>query len=194
MGNASRYQVSSVLKGSRAGDILEQIYELRDSGTVLVAYHANDPGPGMAQNKDLTKFKLFTADIGLFFTLAFKDKNFTENDIYSKLLNGKLQANLGYIYENVVAQTLAANGYELYYHTFLNEKTRHNYEVDFLVAEKNKISAIEVKSSGYKSHPSIDVFSTKFSSKIMREILLYTKDYQKDGSLECVPIIWAQFI
>ena len=194
MGNASRYQVSSVLKGSRAGDILEQIYELRDSGTVLVAYHANDPGPGMAQNKDLTKFKLFTADIGLFITLAFKDKDFTENDIYSKLLNGKLQANLGYIYENVVAQTLATNGYELYYHTFLNEKTRHNYEVDFLVAEKNKISAIEVKSSGYKSHPSIDVFSTKFSSKIMREILLYTKDYQKDGSLECVPIIWAQFI
>ena len=101
---------------------------------------------------------------------------------------------MGYIYENVVAQTLAANGYELYYHTFLNEKTRHNYEVDFLIAEKNKISAIEVKSSGYKSHPSIDAFSTKFSSRIMREILLYTKDYQKDGSLECVPIMWAQFI
>lgn len=194
MGNASRYQISSVLSGSRAGDILEQISELRDSGTVLVAYHANDPGPGMTQNKDLTKFKLFTADIGLFITLAFKDRDFTENDIYSRLLNGKLQANLGYIYENVVAQTLATNGHELYYHTFLNEKSRHNYEVDFLVAEKNKISAIEVKSSGYKSHPSIDAFSAKFSSRILREILLYTKDYQKDGPLECVPIIWAQFI
>ena len=194
MGKASRYQVSSVLGASRAGDRLEQISELKDSGTVLVAYHANDPGPGMAQNKDLTRFKLFTADIGLFITLAFKDKDFTENDIYSKLLSGKLQANLGYIYENVVAQTLATNGHELYYHTFLNEKSRHNYEVDFLIAEKNKISAIEVKSSGYKSHPSIDAFSAKFSSRIMRKILLYTKDYQRDQSLDCLPIMWSQFI
>ena len=194
MGNASRYQVSSVLSTSRADDVLEQISELKDSGTVLVQYHANDPGPGMAQNKDLSRFKLFTADTGLFVTLAFKDKNFTENDIYTRLLNGKLQANLGYIYENMVAQTLAANGHELYYHTFLNEKSRHNYEVDFLVSEKNKISVIEVKSSGYKTHPSIDAFSSKFSSRIASEILLYTKDYQKDGALECMPIMWAQFI
>jgi predicted AAA+ superfamily ATPase len=194
MGNASRYQVSSVLSTSRADDVLEQILELKDSGTVLVQYHANDPGPGMAQNKDLSRFKLFTADTGLFVTLAFKDKNFTENDIYTRLLNGKLQANLGYIYENMVAQTLAANGHELYYHTFLNEKSRHNYEVDFLVSEKNKISVIEVKSSGYKTHPSIDAFSSEFSSRIGREILLYTKDYQKDGVLECMPIMWAQFI
>ena len=194
MGNTSRYQVSSVLNGSRADEILEQISELRDSGTVLVAYHANDPGPGMAQNKDLTRFKLFTADTGLFVTLAFKDRDFTENDIYFKLLNGKLGANLGYIYENVVAQTLAANGHELYYHTFLNEKSRHNYEVDFLISEKSKISVIEVKSSGYKTHSSIDAFSSKFSSRILHEILLYTKDYQKDGAIECMPIMWAQFI
>ena len=178
----------------RSDEILEQISELRDSGTVLVAYHANDPGPGMAQNKDLTRFKLFTADTGLFVTLAFKDRDFTENDIYFKLLNGKLGANLGYIYENVVAQTLAANGHELYYHTFLNEKSRHNYEVDFLISEKSKISVIEVKSSGYKTHSSIDAFSSKFSSRILHEILLYTKDYQKDGAIECMPIMWAQFI
>lgn len=194
MGNASRYKVSSVLSGNRAGDILEQIAELKDSGTVLVSYHANDPGPGMAQNKDLTRFKLFTADTGLFVTLAFKDKNFTENGIYLRLLSDKLQTNLGYLYENVVAQILATNGYELYYHTFLNEKSRHNYEVDFLIAEKNKISAIEVKSSGYKSHPSIDAFSKKFSSRISREILVYTKDYQKEGGLEYLPIIMTQFI
>ena len=133
MGNAARYQVSSVLSGSRAGDILEQIAELKDSGTVLVAYHANDPGAGMAQNKELERFKLFTADIGLFVTLAFKDRSFTENAIYSRLLNDTLQANLGYLYENVIAQTLATNGHELYYHTFLNAKTRHNYEIDFLI-------------------------------------------------------------
>ena len=194
MGNAARYQVSSVLSGSRAGDILEQIAELKDSGTVLVAYHANDPGAGMAQNKDLERFKLFTADIGLFVTLAFKDRSFTENAIYSRLLNDTLQANLGYLYENVIAQTLATNGHELYYHTFLNAKTRHNYGIDFLITEKNKICPIEVKSSGYKSHASIDAFSQKFSSKIIRKIMLYTKDYMRDGDMEYIPVYMAQFL
>lgn len=194
MGNAARYQVSSVLSGSRAGDILEQIAELKDSGTVLVAYHANDPGAGMAQNKELERFKLFIADIGLFVTLAFKDRSFTENAIYSRLLNDTLQANLGYLYENVIAQTLATNGHELYYHTFLNAKTRHNYEIDFLITEKNKICPIEVKSSGYKSHASIDAFSQKFSSKIIRKIMLYTKDYMRDGDMEYIPVYMAQFL
>lgn len=194
MGNAARYQVSSVLSGSRAGDILEQIAELKDSGTVLVAYHANDPGAGMAQNKELERFKLFTADIGLFVTLTFKDRSFAENAIYSRLLNDTLQANLGYLYENVIAQTLATNGHELYYHTFLNAKTRHNYEIDFLITEKNKICPIEVKSSGYKSHASIDAFSQKFSSKIIRKIMLYTKDYMRDGDMEYIPVYMAQFL
>lgn len=194
MGNASRYQVSSVLTGSRSGDILEQITELKDSGTVLVAYHTNDPGPGMAQTKDLERFKLFTTDIGLFVTLAFKDKSFTENDIYTRLLSDKLQANLGYVYENIIAQTLATNGHNLYYHTFLNEKSRHNYEIDFLIAEKNKICPIEVKSSGYKTHPSIDAFTEKFSSRIIRKIMIYTKDYMRDGDLEYLPVHMAQFL
>ena len=194
MGNASRYQVSSVLSGRRANDILEQIFELKDSGTVLISYHANDPGPAMAQNKDISRFKMFLSDTGLFVTLAFKDKDFTDNDIYLRLLNGKLQANLGYLYENVVAQILASNGHELYYHTFPKENSKHNYEIDFIISENNKISPIEVKSSGYKSHPSLDAFAQKYSSRIAREILLYTKDYFRDGNLEYLPIIMAMFI
>ncbi len=54
--------------------------------------------------------KMFLCDTGLFVTLMFKDKDFTENIIYEKLLNDKLSTNLGYLYENVVAQILAANG------------------------------------------------------------------------------------
>ena len=147
--NGSRYQVSSVLQNERADGILELIAQMQDSKTVLVAYHANDPNAGMASNKDLTKFKLFLADTGLFTTLMFKDRDFTENVIYEKLLDDKLGANLGYLYENAVAQCLTANGHGLFYHTFLNEKSRHNYEVDFLLAEKNKICPIEVKSGGH---------------------------------------------
>ena len=55
--------------------------------TVNIAYRANDPNVGMSLDKDLKRFKLFASDVGLFITLAFKDKKYTENIIYSKLLS-----------------------------------------------------------------------------------------------------------
>lgn len=192
--NASRYQISSVLKDERAESVLELIAELKDSKTVLVSYHTNDPNAGMSNNKDLEKFKLFLCDTGLFTTLMFKDKDFTENIIYEKLLNDKLSANLGYLYENVVAQILTANGNMLFYHTFMNDKTRRNYEIDFLLAKKNKVCPLEVKSSGYKTHSSLDAFSRKFSDRILDKYLIYTKDFAKDKDIFCLPIYLVQFL
>lgn len=192
--NASRYQVSSVLNGERAENILESIAELKDSKTVLVSYHTNDPNAGMSNNKDPGKFKLFLSDTGLFTTLMFKDGDFTENIIYEKLLNDKLSANLGYLYENAVAQILTANGNALFYHTFMNESTRRNYEIDFILARKNKVCPIEVKSSGYKTHASLDAFSRKFSDRILDKYLIYTKDFAKDEDIFCLPIYLVQFL
>lgn len=192
--NASRYQVSSVLKDERAESVLELIAQLKDSKTVLVSYHANDPNAGMSNNKDLGKFKLFLSDTGLFTTLMFKDRDFTENIIYEKLLNDKLSANLGYLYENAVAQILTANGNELFYNAFMNENTRRNYEIDFILARKNKICPVEVKSSGYKTHASLDAFSKKFSDRILNKYLVYTKDFSKDGDIFFLPIYFVQFL
>ena len=181
--NASRYQVSSILSGERAESVLELISNMVDSKTVQIAYHANDPNIGLANAKDLRRFKLFLADTGLLVTLIFKDKDFTENIIYEKILSDKLGVNLGYVYENVVAQILSANGQALYYYTFLNEKTNHNYEIDFLISKKNKICPIEVKSSGYSTHKSLDAFSEKYSERILEKYLVYTKDLKKSDVL-----------
>ena len=111
-----------------------------------------------------------------------------------RFLSEKIKKNLGYLYENMVAQILASKGHELYYHTFLNKASKHNYEIDFLISDKNKICPIEVKSSSYKSNSSIDAFSEKFLSKISHKYLIYTKDYQRDENLECFPIYMAQFL
>lgn len=192
--NASRYQTTSVLGGESTEKILELIAELKDSKTVLVSYHANDPNAGMANAKDMSRFKLFLSDTGLFTTLMFKDKDFTENVIYEKLLNDKLSANLGYLYENVVAQILSANGNGLFYYTMLNEVSKHNYEIDFLIARKNKICPIEVKSSGYRTHKSLDVFTEKFSDRILERYLVYTKDMNKDKDIFCLPIYMVPFL
>ena len=74
----------------------------------------------MASYKDLTKFKLFLSDTGLFTTLMFKNKAFTENDIYKKLLSDKISANLGYLFENLTAQIAAK--YILYTKDFQKEQ------------------------------------------------------------------------
>lgn len=193
--HAAKYQISGVLENQRTDDtVLNLVSELKDSKTVLAAYHTNDPNAGMTNSKDLGKFKLYLADTGLFTTLAFKDKDFTENIIYDKLLNDKLSSNLGYLYENVIAQTLTANGNALFYHTFLNEKSRHNYEIDFLLARKNKICPIEVKSSGYKTHASLDAFTEKFSDRILQRYLIYTKDLRKEKDIVCLPVYMASFL
>ena len=167
---------------------------MADSKTIQVAYHANDPNVGLANAKDLRRFKLFLADTGLFVTLIFKDKDFTENIIYEKLLGDHLGVNLGYVYENVVAQILTANGHALYYYTFLNEKTKHNYEIDFLISKKNKICPIEVKSSGYNTHKSLDAFTEKYSERILEKYLVYTKDLRKDTDIIMMPVYMVPFL
>ncbi len=193
--NTSRYQVTSVI-GSQIEDkkIEEFVADMQSSMTVNLAYHANDPGTGMSLNQDTSKYKMFVCDTGLFVTLAFKDRDFTENEIYEKLLNDKLDANLGYIFENIVAQTLVATGNKLFYYTFPRETSNHLYEVDFLLSRGNKISPVEVKSSSYKRHKSLDEFCEKYSNRIGSRYILYTKDLRKDKNILYLPVYLTQFI
>lgn len=192
--NASRYQVSSVLPNTKPDRILGIVGDMKDSLTVNIAYHANDPSAGLSMHEDINRYKMFIMDTGLFVTLAFMDRDFTENIIYEKLLSDKLDADLGYLYENMVAQMLYSNGNRLFYYTFPKEKSTHNYEIDFLLARGNKVCPIEVKSSGYKTHASMDAFSGKFFGKIGQKYLIYTKDFRKDGDILCLPIYMTMFL
>lgn len=192
--NTLRYQVSKVLEQQRANDIREIFADMQDSMTVLASFHTNDPGVGMSLNMDIDRFKMFLCDTGLFTTLAFKDKEFTDNVIYEKLFHSKLATNLGYMYENIVAQTLSAKGDNLFYHTFPSETSNHSNEIDFIIARKNKICPIEVKSSGYKKHASLDRFRVKFRDRILDSYVIYTKDYQQAEGVEYVPVYMAQFL
>ena len=192
--NANRYLAWSATDGTRNSVLAEIISEIKESMVVNMAYHANDPSAGMALHQDPNKYKMFTGDTGLFVTLAFWDRKFTDNTIYHKLLSDKLSTDLGYVYENVVAQMLKAAGHELYYYTFPTESGKHNYEVDFLIADGDKVSPVEVKSSGYKAHTSLDAFCMKFSSRIRNKYLVYTKDLRKDGDVLYLPVYMTMFL
>lgn len=187
--NASRYRIANAIE-RKTESVDTVIADMEDSMVVTLAYHADDPNVGMGLNKDLDHYKLFLTDTGLFVTLAFWDKTYTENIVYNKLLSDRLSANLGYVYENLVAQMLRTAGNALYYYTF-PDGNNHNYEVDFLLSRGNKIVPIEVKSSGYLRHKSLDEFCKRFSSRIGDRIMLTTKDFQKDGATLCLPVYFA---
>ncbi len=193
--NASRYQVTSILgrseKKTTMGELLE---DLEDSLTVNFAHHADDPNVGMPMHMDYSQYKMYVGDTGLFVTLAFWDKDITDNVIYQKLLSDKLSADLGYVYENVVAQMLTASGNRLFYHTWPTESGKHNYEIDFILSKGNKIFPIEVKSSGYKNHLSLDMFRRKFSDRIGHSFLVYTKDMRYEEALTLMPVFMTPFL
>lgn len=193
--NTSRYRVGSVIKDARPSRMEEIFADINDSRTVNFAFHANDPMVGLAMHANYDNFKMYLADTGLFVTLVYRDRDYTDNEIYRKLLLDKLPTDLGYIFENVVAQLLRSSGHRLYYYTFkekANEDSEpRTYEIDFLISDRDKICPIEVKSSGYRTHKSIDEFQKKYSSRINRRYLLYTKDLNKDHDIICLPVYMA---
>lgn len=143
---------------------------------------------------DYNQYKMYVGDTGLFVTMAFWDKKVTENVIYQKLLSDKLAADLGYVYENVVAQMLVAAGNKLFYHTWPSETSNHNYEIDFLLSRGSKLCPLEVKSSGYKTHASLDRFCEKYSSWVSNRYLVYTKDLRKDEQTTLLPVFLTPFL
>lgn len=193
-GNASRYILSSAREGTRSEQVRELIPDMLSSYTVNIAYHANNPSVGMALEKDAGRYKLFTSDVGLFVTLAFKDKKYTENLIYNKLLSDKLDANLGYVYENAVAQMLTASGNNLFYYTMESDTSNHLYEIDFLLSRGDKICPLEVKSGNYRAHKSLDVFCDKFSSRVREKYVVHTKDYKWENGINYIPVYMIPFL
>lgn len=192
--HTSTYKISTVLKNERPSTVQDEILELVESKTVLASYNTNDPSASLALTKDINKFKLYLSDTGLFVTLMFMDRSFTENEIYKKLLSNNTGVNLGMLYENAVATSLNALGYELYYNTFYDKEIKKTCEVDFLIRRGNKIYPVEVKSSGYKSHKSLDIFIEKYKSRIGKSFVIYTKDYFREANIEYLPIYYTQFL
>lgn len=175
---------------------LEEIWrDLEDSLTVNFAYRTTDPNVGLGLHRDADSFRIYLCDTGLFVTLAFWDRDVSSNLLYQKLLSDKLSADLGYVYENVVAQMLRCTGHKLYYYTFpVDKEKKKYYEIDFITTSEHKINPIEVKSSGYKTHKSLDVFCERYSSRLGLPIMIYTKDLRWEGGVLYLPVYMTPFL
>ncbi|MCR5732986.1 MAG: AAA family ATPase [Lachnospiraceae bacterium] len=192
--NRKRYMISRATGKRKTGKDVERVAELLDSKTVIPCYNTYNPSITLAQTRDDDTYKLYLSDVGLFMTMIFKSSPKTDENIYSKLLGDKLSADMGYLYENAVAQMIAATGRSTYYHTWEKENSTHYYEVDFLLQDKTKLLPLEVKSSATKKHESIDAFCKKYSKSVSQAILLSQKDVGRDNNLKLKPIYMLPFI
>ena len=189
-----RFSIKEATQKQKTSKDEERFFDLVDSKIVLPCYNVTQPDIALELTKDFDYFKLYFSDIGLFTTMLFDSGKGIEDNIYSKLLSDKLESDLGYLYENVVAQMIVASGRNLYYHTWRDKDKTHSNEVDFLITNKNKIIPIEVKSSSIKNHKSIDLFVEKYSQIVGRRFLFSQKDISHDGMLELMPIYLVPFI
>lgn len=190
-----KYKLSSISKQARFRNYEDSFVWLHEAMIVNTCFNSTDPNVGLALSEDHATQKCYMGDTGLLITQTFIDAPYAENDLYKAILFDKLEINEGMIMENVVAQMLRYNGHKLHFYSRNNPEHRENHmEIDFLITEKRKISAIEVKSGNYRSHSSLDKFTKKFSSKIGNSYILYTKDLMiKDGILH-LPIYMAMFL
>ncbi|MPM75140.1 hypothetical protein SDC9_122131 [bioreactor metagenome] len=187
-----KYKLSSLGKQARFRTFKDSFIWLNEAMVVNTCFNATDPNVGLALSSDNTTQKCYMADTGLLVTHAFKDKKFTDNELYRAILFDKLNINEGMLMENIVAQMLRHGRSRLYFYSRSDNLVRENHmEIDFLIAEGKKISPVEIKSGNYRSHSSLDKFRNHFSSVIGNSYILYTKDVLiKDGIIH-LPLYMA---
>ena len=190
-----KYTLASINKNARFRDYDDAFLWLSDGMIANPCFNATDPGFGLAMSMDHSTHKLYMADTGLLVTHTFRNSDYLDNELYRAILFDKLSINEGILMENIVAQTLRAKTNNLFFYSRYDKNNRDNMiEIDFLLAQGSKVCPIEVKSSAYRAHSSLDKFRGKFSKKLGKPYILYTKDIMvKDGVIH-LPIYMAMLI
>lgn len=190
-----KYSLSSLDKAARMRTYEDSFDWLSDAKIINPSYNATDPTVGMALSSDFATRKIYMADTGLLLSHALQMDNVTETELYEAIFTGEVYFNNGMIAENAVAQSLVASGKSLFFYSRHNRETHRNeIEIDFLIRKDGAVTPIEVKSGKYRSHASLDKFSTKFADRIGERIILYTKDVaERDGVIH-LPIYMAMFL
>ena len=192
-----KFKLSSLKKNARMRDYDDAFMWLKDSRIVNVCYNADEPNVALKLNMTRTTLKCYMADTGLLISHAFDENGLVSEEIYKKLLFGKLELNEGMISENIVAQMLVANGHKLYFFSKAdNEDSSSRMEIDFLIA-KNKITSrhniqgIEVKSAKRYTISSLKKFKAKYAEFVDACCVLHTLDLKEADGIIYLPVYMA---
>lgn len=191
----SHFKFSTLDKNVRYPNIAGALEFLVESMIVNECVNVTAPDVLLDMHIDASNFKMFMGDTGLLVTQAMSSGLYAEESLYKALILDKLSANLGMIMENVVAQMLVANGHPLRFHEFKykpdSNSREKSYEIDFILVRSGKLCPVEVKSSGYRTHKSLDCFYEKYDVKSKNRYILYTKDVQREGPIIYLPLYMA---
>lgn len=190
-----KYKLSNINNNARRRTYDDAFIWLERSMIINRCLNATDPTVGLSMSCDHTTHKCYMGDTGLLVSLTFRDKEYIDNMLYKSILLDKLNVNEGMLLENVVAQTLRSQGYKLFFYSRVDTQNRiNNIEIDFIISNNKKILPIEVKSSSYRNHSSLDKFIKKFNSRLGEKFILYQKDVMvKDGIIH-LPVYMAMFL
>ncbi len=188
------FTFSEINANARYLNYVESVEFVAESMIGNICVNVTAPDVLMDFYAERNNFKLYMGDTGLLVSQLIKEGSETEG-LYKALIYDKLSANLGMIFENVVAQMLRAGGNELFFHEYeyKSEESdkKHKYEIDFLLVKGKKICPIEVKSSGYTSHKSFDYFIKKYPIKVQDRYIIYTKDLKFEDGITYIPVYMA---
>lgn len=187
-----RVRLSNIEEKSTFPMYQDTFFWLGDSMIVNECFNCNDPNVGLSINEDRTYIKCYMGDTGLLVSQAFQEKELADGELYKEILRDNLGINEGMLFENAIAQCLAANGYELFFYThYSEEKHRNDMEIDFIVSNgsalKLQIYPIEVKPGKRYTTTSLIQFCEKYKKRIGQAYIIHTKNLcEKDGIL-CIP-------
>lgn len=156
---------------------------LTNAGVAIPVYNVEEPKIPLLLSRSRNLFKLFQNDIGL---LA---AQYAEG-IQMRIIKGDKDINFGSIYENALAQELAAHGIIPYYY---NNKKRG--EIDFVIELDGKVLPIEVKSGkDYESHRALSNIMNCNEYDIQEAVVFNNGNMHVSGNIIYAPIYMVMFL
>lgn len=162
----------------------EDFLWLVDAGVALSVCNVTEPRHPLKMCEQRSFFKLFANDVGLLCAMA-------EMDVVKSILSDNLGVNYGSIYENVVAQELAAHGHALRFF-----RSKEAGELDFVIESgEGWALPIEVKSGkSYKRHSALSKVLSSPNYEIPRAVVLCEANVSREGKIDYLPVYMAAFL
>lgn len=195
-----KFKLAALGDKARYREYESAFFWLAESRVVNICYNSTTPDIGLRMNEERTTLKCYMADTGLLISHAFNLKTIMGNELYLKLVLGKLEVNEGMLTENIVAQMLKAAGHQLY---FLSRSSTSNaedrMEIDFLIAKpvitnRHNISPIEVKSSTNYTITSLKKLRAKYAPMLAESYVLHPGDVEVKDGVTYLPLYMASLL
>ncbi len=177
-GDTHRFKLASLRKAARMESFHHDFLWLVNAGVGLQVLQTTEARCPLKRTEQASKFKLYESDTGM---LVSRYPQSTARSIYLDMKD----PNLGGVYENVVAQELAAQGIPLWYY-----QSEQAGEVDFLMEGKSgKVVPIEVKSGKkVRAHAALDHLLGIRDYKIPEALVLSRNNLSQEGRVTYAPL------